>query len=387
MKKLLSALFLLSSLIYFSQGIVFENSDFKSSLAKAKKENKLIFLDAYTSWCGPCKLMAKNIFTKKSVGDTYNARFVNAKIDMEKGEGIELAKKFKVNAYPTYLFIDGNGEVVHRTLGYVEEKDFLQFAKDAEDPTRRIGALKKQFEAGEKNPEFLKNLANLTIYTESDFTARVLERYFADKNVLDKEDVGLLLQAIKNIESPLYKTFEEKKADVIAVVSEDSYNKINKDLKLSTITNRAYNKETKSYNEAYLLAEAEKVVGKTEAEKYVLRQKAGNAFRNKDIPAYEKLMLEIYKDYASATSGALNSAAWNFFENVDTKSSLETAVLWSKESIKKDENYAFTDTLANLYKKLGDKANAKLWAQKSIELAKKSGEDYEETEKLLNSIK
>lgn len=387
MKKLLSALFLISSLFYFSQGIVFENSDFKSSLAKAKKENKLIFLDAYTSWCGPCKLMAKNIFTQKSVGDTYNAHFVNAKIDMEKGEGIELAKKFKVNAYPTYLFINGDGEVVHRTLGYVEEKDFLQFAKDAEDPARRIGALKKQFEAGEKNPEFLKNLANLTIYTEPDFTAKVLERYFADKNTLDKEDVGLLLQAIKNTESPLYKTFEAKKQSVVAVVSEDSYNKINKDLKLSTITTKAYNKETKSYNEAYLLTEAEKIVGKTEAEKYVLRQKANDAIRQKDVATYEKLLLQLYKDYTTYPAEKLNTVAWLFFENVTTKSSLETALLWSKESVKKDENYAFTDTLANLYNKLGDKANAKLWAQKSIELAKKSGEDYEDTEKLLNSIK
>jgi hypothetical protein len=279
---------------------------------------------------------------------------VNAKIDMEKGEGIELAKKFKVNAYPTYLFIDGNGEVVHRTLGYVEEKDFLQFAKDAEDPARRIGALKKQFEAGEKNPEFLKNLANLTVYTEPDFTAKVLERYFADKNTLDKDDVELLLQAIKNTESPLYKTFEAKKENIVAVVSAGTYNQIDKNLKISTITTKAYNKEKKSYDEVYLLAETEKVLGKSEAEKYVLRQKAANAFRNKDITTYERLTLEIYKDYTSASSAVLNYAAWNFFENVTAKSSLEKALLWSKESVKKDENYAFTDTLANLYNKLGE---------------------------------
>lgn len=386
MKKLLSTFFLLSSLFYFSQGIAFENSDFKSILAKAKKENKLIFLDAYTSWCGPCKLMAKNIFTQKSVGDLYNGHFVNAKIDMEKGEGIELAKKFKVNAYPTYLFINGDGEVVHRTLGYVEEKDFLQFAKDAEDPTRRIGALKKQFEEGEKNTEFLKNLANLTVYTEPDFTARVLDRYFTDKISLDKDDVNLLLQAINSSESPLYKTFEAKKDNVVSIVTQPTYDKINNNLKLKAISNKAYNKETKSFNDAYFLTEAEKVVGKEEAKKYVLSQKAGNAFRNKDIPTYEKLMLEIYKDYSAASSNSLNSAAWNFFENVNTRSSLETALLWAQESVKKDGNYANMDTLANLYNKLGNKTEAKSWAQKSIELAKKSGEDYADTEKLLSSI-
>jgi len=272
MKKIFLLLTFISSLLYFSQGIVFENSDFKSIVAKAKKENKIIFLDSYTTWCGPCKLMAKNIFTLQSVGDYYNSNFINAKIDMEKGEGIELAKKFKVTAYPTYLFIDGNGEVVHRTLGYVEEKDFLQFAKDAQDPKRRIGALKKQFEDGEKEPGFLKNLAELTIYTEPDFTAKVLDRYFSTKDNLDKEDVQLLLNAISNTESPLYQLFESKKADIVAVVSEATYNKINNNLKLKSISTKAYNKETKSYNDELFLKEAEKVVGKEEATKYILSQ-------------------------------------------------------------------------------------------------------------------
>jgi thiol:disulfide interchange protein len=135
MKKLISTLFLFLGLLAFSQaGIKFDEGNFSSLLAKAKKENKLIFLDAYASWCGPCKLMAKNIFTLQSVGDYYNGHFVNAKMDMEKGEGVELAKKYNVRAYPTYLFINGDGEIVHRVLGYVEEKPFIQFAKDAEDP-------------------------------------------------------------------------------------------------------------------------------------------------------------------------------------------------------------------------------------------------------------
>ncbi|WP_391527360.1 thioredoxin fold domain-containing protein [Elizabethkingia anophelis] len=67
------------------------------------------------------------MFTLQSVGDYYNSHFVNAKMDMEKGEGVELAKKYNVKAYPTYLFINGDGEIVHRVLGYVEEKPFIQF--------------------------------------------------------------------------------------------------------------------------------------------------------------------------------------------------------------------------------------------------------------------
>jgi thioredoxin-related protein len=73
--------------------------------------------------------MAKNIFTLKSVGDHYNANFVNAKIDMEKGEGIDIAKKYDVKVFPTYLFIDGNGELVHRTVGYVPRKNLYNLQK------------------------------------------------------------------------------------------------------------------------------------------------------------------------------------------------------------------------------------------------------------------
>ncbi|WP_435525437.1 thioredoxin family protein [Chryseobacterium indoltheticum] len=118
-------------------------------------------MDAYAVWCGSCKLMVKNIFPLKPVGDYYNANFVNAKIDMEKGEGIDLAKKYNVKVFPTYLFINGDGEEVHRTIGYVEEKDFIQFAMDAGDPNKRLTALKQKFEKGEKDAEFLLNLSRI----------------------------------------------------------------------------------------------------------------------------------------------------------------------------------------------------------------------------------
>ena len=196
-----SAIFslLLFAVFTFGQGINFEHSDYKTILAKAKKENKLIFLDAFTDWCGPCKMMVKNIFPLRSVGDVYNANFINAKIDMEKGEGIDIAKKFGVRVFPTYLFINGDGEEVHRTIGYVEEKDFLQFAQDAQDPNKRLSSLKEKFEKGEKDPAFLKNLAGLTVYSDAAFTSKVLQKYFeAKKANFDKEDVGLLMTGLQN---------------------------------------------------------------------------------------------------------------------------------------------------------------------------------------------
>lgn len=386
MKKLtiFSALFI--GALAFAQGIKFEDTNFSTILAKAKKENKLVFIDAYASWCGPCKLMVKNVFPQKAVGDYYNSHFVNAKIDMEKGEGIELAKKYNVKAFPTYLFVDGNGEVVHRTLGYVEENDFIQFAKDAGDPNKRLTALKQKFENGEKDPEFLKNLAGLTMYNDAEFAARVLDRYFSEKPEFDRDDVQMLLSATQSTESPLYKTFVAKKAEITKILPAERYEAFDKNIKVNTAIRKAYNADTKKWNDNSFMAETQKFLTKDEAERILKRAKASRALKDKDIDTYEKTTIELYKDPSASSSEELNSIAWNFFENVTNKASLAKAVTWAQESVKKSENYANTDTLANLYNKIGDKKNARLWAEKSIELAKKSGEDYADTEKLLNSL-
>lgn len=386
MKKLsiFSALFI--GAFALAQGIKFEETNFNTILAKAKKENKLVFIDAYTTWCGPCKLMAKNVFPQKNVGDYYNANFINAKIDMEKGEGIDIAKKYNVKAFPTYLFVDGNGELVHRTLGYVEEKDFIQFAKDAGDPSKRLGTLKQKFEDGEKDPAFLKNLAGLTMYSDTEFAARVLERYFSGKTELDREDIQMLLSATQSTDSPLYKTFLAKKAEITKILPAERYDAFDKNIKLNTIVKKSYNADTKKWNDSYFMTEAQKFLTKDEAEKILTRAKASRALKDKDIATYEKLTMELYKDTSALRSEELNSIAWNFFENVTNKPALEKALSWAQESVKKDENSANTDTLANLYNKLGDKKNAKIWAEKAIELAKKTGEDYADTEKLLKSL-
>jgi len=112
------------------QGIIFDKSSFKDLLEKAKKEDKILFLDCFTVWCGPCRMMANTVFTDTRVGEIFNSHFINAKIDMEKGEGIELAKDYNVTAYPTMLFIDGDGKVISRITGAKNVETLLKLAQD-----------------------------------------------------------------------------------------------------------------------------------------------------------------------------------------------------------------------------------------------------------------
>lgn len=101
-----------------SQGIQFFKGNFKAAMAKAKAENKLIFMDAYASWCGPCKMMQRNTFPDALVGKVFNEKFVSVAYDMEVGEGLELAAQYPVSAYPTLFFLDADGNVISSELGY-----------------------------------------------------------------------------------------------------------------------------------------------------------------------------------------------------------------------------------------------------------------------------
>lgn len=112
-----------------ASGIQFTEARWADILKKAKVENKVIFLDAYASWCGPCKMLQKQVFTQKSVGEYFNKRFINVKIDMEKGEGPALAQLYPLEAYPTLMFINGNGRVVKKAIGYMTAEDLIDTGK------------------------------------------------------------------------------------------------------------------------------------------------------------------------------------------------------------------------------------------------------------------
>ena len=98
-------------------------------LAKARKENKLVFVDVYTTWCGPCKLMDRNTFSNKEVAAFLRDKVVSFKIDAEKGEGIGFARKYRVMGYPCFLVLDGDGKLVARQMGYMVPRAFLKWVR------------------------------------------------------------------------------------------------------------------------------------------------------------------------------------------------------------------------------------------------------------------
>ena len=127
-----------------AQGIQFEHLSWSEVLAKSKAEGKPIFLDAVTSWCGPCKMMSKEVFTDSAAGRFFNANFLNIKLDMERGDGIEVSSKYRVWVYPTLIFVDSTGALLHRSAGFHNPQQLIALAKTALDPSQNLAGMERR---------------------------------------------------------------------------------------------------------------------------------------------------------------------------------------------------------------------------------------------------
>lgn len=136
-------------------GIVFKHEVWADILKQAKAQKKMIFLDCYTSWCGPCKKLANTVFKDAKVGELMNSKFINVKMDMEKGEGVDIGKRYDVKVYPTLLFINYNGEIEHRIVGGISSEVFINNAKEALSGEGLANYMKK-YSNGVRDTAFLK---------------------------------------------------------------------------------------------------------------------------------------------------------------------------------------------------------------------------------------
>jgi thioredoxin-related protein len=127
MKKAILSLSMICLSVAFlnAQSVNFINGKWEEAREKAKSENKYLFVDCYTEWCGWCKILDKNTFSNAKVAELMNANFVSVKIDMEKDYGINLAMKYRVNAFPTGLIFNSKGQLVYRILGYQDAEPFI----------------------------------------------------------------------------------------------------------------------------------------------------------------------------------------------------------------------------------------------------------------------
>ncbi len=214
MRFLISLLFGFGVLTMSSQGIDFFQGTWAEALEKATKEEKLIFVDAYAKWCGPCKRMAKNVFTHPSVGEYYNANFVNMKLDMEESESRDFKKSFRPSAYPTLFFVNGEGELVKKVVGGKSTPDFIKLGKDIIKSYDRSGIYADKYEKGDHSFDVV--LSYIKALKKIDKPSQKITNDFIRENPsLTKDEMATLLyESLVAADSKVFDLFVENRDDI-----------------------------------------------------------------------------------------------------------------------------------------------------------------------------
>ncbi len=367
-------------------GITFFNGTFPEALAKAKEEHKLLFVDCFTTWCGPCKWMAAHVFTDESVFKSFNQNFICFALDMEKGEGIEIAKRYEVKNYPTYLWLDQAGKQLHRSVGSVEASKFLSISGQAMDAKANLSYLKSQYESGNREP------ASLLLFARSLKTAydmryqTVADEYFKvqpDNEFTSETNWKAILEFTPNINSYTYATVSKMLPSFYERYGKDSVHAVLDELALNSLSFARQQKDS-------LLLKNAIAKLKTSSNKALLKEGLSEELNyykgNKDYVTYAALAHDYINHYFLDDPKMLNAVCWTYFMHVNEKDNLAEAEKWIARSVSLEDQYYNTDTYANLLVKLGKKKEAIEMTNHSIDLAKKSGEDFSSSQELLNEL-
>ena len=361
-------------------GIAFTERPFAELLEQARAEDKLIFIDAYASWCGPCKMMVAKVFPDAKVGAVYNERFINAKFDMESGEGPGLARRYKVDAYPTYLFVNGEGELVHKGLGYIPKPALLELAEVAVSD-RSMGALRQRYEGGERGADFIGQYARMLSESRDGERANgVVQEYLGTQSDWLQENNLRLLLANPGAPGGQRMTFLlERATDIEAVTGRGT---------VITPVQRALVNQYHFTNRKRTLVDPTEITpflrenGGGLADQLVASYAMLYAERMGDTEAYLPLALAYYGTYPTDDYAELNTVAGNFFERSEDPAQLARAIEWAERSVELRTYYPNLATLAWLYHKTGRQERAEATARRAIEQAKADELDYSETEKI-----
>ncbi len=405
MKRLLSAALLLLSISVFAQeekGMHFEHGQTWDAIkAKAKAENKYIFVDAFTTWCGPCKMMAATIFPQESVGAFFNDKYINVKVQLDTTkkdneevvgwykDAHDIMVNYKVNVFPTYLFFSPDGELVHRSVGSSEAPAFIAKGQDALDPEKQYYTLVRKYEAGEKDPTFLRNLATASQNAyDREGIAKYSKEYLAtQKDLLTAENIKFLGDFTQTSKDPGFNLMVKNAAAFNKVLGEG---KAEETIKAIVMQEEVYPKVFRSKEAPNWTVLQSSLTAKypTIAKEAVSQAKVMYYSNKADWPNFSVAFTNHLKAYGKKTTPEqLNQYAWAVFEGCDDLACVKQAVEWSKKSVDLTSNPMFIDTYANLLHKTGNQAEAVKWEEKAIAILKEKNEDYKGYEETLEKIK
>ncbi|MEM6700938.1 MAG: thioredoxin family protein, partial [Bacteroidota bacterium] len=338
MKYLFIFSILFSTLNLHAKGIEFFHGTWEEALEKAEAEEKIIFVDAYAEWCGPCKRMARNVFTDSEVGGFYNQNFINLKMDMEKPENATFRKGYPVAAFPTLYFIDFTGDVVHQVKGAQSVEQFIQLGKSVVNKTDRSDFYAEAYENGDRSPELVYNYLR-ALNKVGEPSLKIANEYLkVQKDLTTTKNLQFILEATTAVDSRIFDLLIKHRTTIEQVTSEQIVkDRIEQAAKTTLDKSIAYESED-------LLKEAQEKMKKYHPEQAnfffldseMLYAKSVND-ANRHLKAWSKYVRTVPSENAEELSILVNTLISAFPKD---KSSLSKAEKVAKTAAANGESYA-----------------------------------------------
>ncbi|HEY9257433.1 thioredoxin family protein [Chitinophaga sp.] len=355
-----------------AQGINFNHGTWAEVKAAAEKEHKLIFVDFYTTWCGPCKFMANEVFPLKQIGDFYNQHFISVKIDAEKGEGPALAKKYSVGGYPTLIFTNPKEEVVYRVMGSTDPEVLITQGNIAITPGANLEALKTKFAKNEISKAELFQYVNLVKARGDDKEAASLfDQYFKQIDTKVTPELFKLITSYAGYSSnAAFQYVEAHRPAFETAVGKEKVKQYLEGILLSEVKYAKYASEAE-YKAAKLLLKSRMAID----EKEELDMDANYCYNIQDEAGYMKYSELLVRRYLWNNdfdiSNVLGSIRW-----IKDPAHLQTMTKWAERALALKDNSLNNATLAMAYNALKDKANAVKYIDAAIAASERDKDGY-----------
>ncbi len=381
---------------------------------KAKAENKYIFVDCYATWCGPCKKMDKEVYTDSIVASFFNSEFISVKIQMDQtnkdddnvkawySDAELVGRKYKVTAYPSFLFLAPDGRIIEKEIGYKTTEEFVKLGQSVlvpgkvyDDPYAEYDRLINEYNKGNKDYSKMPYLVKTSQYIGERETARAIGKDYtnyllslSDDKLYTKGNIEFLTSTYAiGSKSKIFKLFypDGRKVDSIMNKKGFAMSVVDKTIQRELVDSFTHTKsdgwqiidQTQKYPEIDW-AQLDNIIkmkyNSTYADRNVLDGKI-RWYRFKDENLFVNNFIERMKKYGSDTTdddvdGNINDCAYIIFQKRNDKSQIHLAIQWMEGVLKRHpSDHLYIDTYASLIYKSGKKKNGLKWEEKALAIA------------------
>jgi len=375
---------LLFSQLVSAQGIEFFHGTWKEAIAEAQKEDKIVFVDSYAQWCGPCKKMAKNVFTQSEVGDFFNSNFINLKLDMEQADGRTFGAKYPVSAYPTLFFLDSQGNILKKVTGGQQAEALINHGQVAIKSYDKTEAYEALYNEGKRDYKLMVDYVRELNKVDKP-SAKIANEYLkSNPDISKSEKASFLMQAVTEADSKMYDQLMDLRSEAIAGSSKEAFAEKINSVTMATVKKAVefdykdlVDEAITQYDKADI-GDKKKFSSEAYMEYYAL---SGN------YTEWKKLSKSYLKKYGKKNPDSyrkhLGAIKSSLYHNEDATS--YTMDIY-KELVKKDDSTATYNEYIQFLAKANEKEEAVKVLKEAIKKAKSRDEDISNLERMLDYL-